>query len=264
VSKLCSSFNKSFEDTMSSSSSTTVRFNVGGTKYEVATSTVLSHPDTMLARLVSERWNGKNGKRPREEDDQDEIFIDSDGKRFHFVLDFMRHKRVFLPKSVSKAAVLQDLKFFGFQDVPAYAICVAGDQMLQYQEKHTAKVQKMREEIKKKQDEVAEMKLLADFTEFSFRVFCKYMTSDSQTSTRSITFLLPKKMRYSFSSNTTMGYIIDKGASSVAEDDLKSCVGSLEMDAKAKLGKCLVEYGFRYVEHFTDLNGAIKVTVETI
>lgn len=48
------------------------------------------HPNTMLARLASETWNGQ-GK------EDEEIFIERDGERFRYVLDFLRHGKVLLP-----------------------------------------------------------------------------------------------------------------------------------------------------------------------
>ena len=47
-----------------------VKFNVGGTRYEVAKSLLEGHPDTMLTRMASEEWH---------DDSDTEIFIERDG-----------------------------------------------------------------------------------------------------------------------------------------------------------------------------------------
>lgn len=93
----------------------TVRLNVGGTKYEVSRSLIEQYPNTMLARLISEEWDQeKAGK---------ELFIERNGKCFEFVLNCMRDQKVTLPvNAVSKDALLQELEYFGFNDVSPDAI----------------------------------------------------------------------------------------------------------------------------------------------
>lgn len=90
----------------------TVKFNVGGTKYEVSRTLIEGYPDTMLERLVSDTW---------QTDPEKEIFIERDGLRFRYVLDYMRDKRAF-PLTVSVASVLLELEYFGFIDVPPGSI----------------------------------------------------------------------------------------------------------------------------------------------
>lgn len=88
----------------------TVRLNVGGTKYEVSRSLIEQYPDTMLARLISKEWD--------QEKANEDLFIDRNGKRFEFVLDYMRDQKVCLPtNAVSKDTLLQELEYFGFNDV---------------------------------------------------------------------------------------------------------------------------------------------------
>jgi hypothetical protein len=86
----------------------TVRFNVGGTHYEVSRSLIESFPDTMLARICSETWQKDD------EDGNEPIFIDRNGERFQYLLDYMRDAKANLPITVSKEAFLLDLKYFGF------------------------------------------------------------------------------------------------------------------------------------------------------
>lgn len=118
---------------MGSTNGKTVRLNVGGRKYEVAKSTIEKYPDTMLARMISDNWQQqqqqtKDGKQKEGNDsnDDDEIFIDADGLQFRFVLEYMRHQKIDLPMNIAKDAVLKDLQYFGFENVPADAINYSG------------------------------------------------------------------------------------------------------------------------------------------
>lgn len=94
----------------------TVLFNVGGIKYEVARSTIEMFPDTMLAKLISKTWQQEKNA------DSEGIFIDRDGFIFRHVLAYMRDTRVLLPASIPKASVLQELEYFGFEEVDSNAI----------------------------------------------------------------------------------------------------------------------------------------------
>jgi hypothetical protein len=89
------------------------KFNVGGTRYEVSQSLVNSFPNTLLAKSASKQWN---------EDSSAEIFIERDGSSFQHVLCYMRDGHANLPVCVSKDAVLEDLKYYGFEDVNVESI----------------------------------------------------------------------------------------------------------------------------------------------
>ncbi|CAB9500846.1 POZ domain-containing protein KCTD8 [Seminavis robusta] len=92
----------------------TVKLNVGGTQFVVSRSLIEQHSTTMLARLVSDTW---------QKDPKKEIFIDRDGETFRFVIQFMRDSKVSLPMSkVSKTSLLDELRYFGFQNVDSNAI----------------------------------------------------------------------------------------------------------------------------------------------
>jgi hypothetical protein len=84
------------------------KFNVGGTRYEVSQSLVNSFPNTLLAKSASTQWN---------EDPNAEIFIERDGSSFQHVLCYMRDGHANLPVGASKNAVLEDLKYYGFENV---------------------------------------------------------------------------------------------------------------------------------------------------
>ena len=59
----------------------TVKFNVGGSIYEVSRSLLERYPDTMLAKSASKRW---------QEVSMSEIFIERDGDLFRHVLSYLR------------------------------------------------------------------------------------------------------------------------------------------------------------------------------
>jgi hypothetical protein len=93
--------------------SNVIRLNVGGTRYEVSRLLMKMYPDTMLGRLVSDEWSS--------EDDQ-EVFIDRNGPRFQYVLDYMRDQKTTLAMNVTKESILTELEYFGFANVPSESI----------------------------------------------------------------------------------------------------------------------------------------------
>ena len=63
------------------------------------------------------------------------VFINRDGGRFKYVLDWMRDGRVIIPMEVTKDALLNDLHYYGFDDAdpltiddsavfPTFACCI--------------------------------------------------------------------------------------------------------------------------------------------
>lgn len=85
-----------------------IHFNVGGTLYDVAEDTLLKAEEkTMLANLVSDKW--RFGK-------QETIFIDRDGERFKYILDWYRDGKINVPKTVAIDAVRSDALFFGLPE----------------------------------------------------------------------------------------------------------------------------------------------------
>lgn len=86
---------------------TTTKFNVGGTMYEVSQSLLNQFSNTMLARAASDMWN--NTKKPNNNNSNsttnDPIFINRDGERFKYVLDYMRDNKIVIPlSSITKEA----------------------------------------------------------------------------------------------------------------------------------------------------------------
>eukprot|EP00594_Rhizosolenia_setigera_P002672 CAMPEP_0178953730 /NCGR_PEP_ID=MMETSP0789-20121207/8583_1 /TAXON_ID=3005 /ORGANISM="Rhizosolenia setigera, Strain CCMP 1694" /LENGTH=217 /DNA_ID=CAMNT_0020635025 /DNA_START=44 /DNA_END=697 /DNA_ORIENTATION=- len=90
--------------------SKTVKLNVGGRKHEVSRDLVMDNNKcTMLSRLVSETWL---------EDPEKEVFIDRNGDTFSYVLDYLRHGEIMLPRTVTKDTFLKELDFFSIDTVP--------------------------------------------------------------------------------------------------------------------------------------------------
>lgn len=106
------------------STTPTVCFDVGGTVYKVSRSLLEMYPHTMLARMASEEWqpkdaDGRANPKP--------LFIDRDGERFRYCLDYMRDGGVVsLPFTVSREAFLNDLLYYGFDEVDPDAVAVRG------------------------------------------------------------------------------------------------------------------------------------------
>jgi len=90
-----------------------VQLNVGGCIYEISRDILLKVPDTMLARSASEVW---------QKDPNKEVFLNGDGERFRYVLEYLRNGEVDLPFSVPKKALLKDLDYYGFQNIDVNCI----------------------------------------------------------------------------------------------------------------------------------------------
>jgi hypothetical protein len=82
-----------------------VNLNVGGIQYSVARSTIMKYEETMLAKLVSEKWNPQSNEAP--------IFIDRNGERFNLILDFYRDGQIIVPNAFAIDAVRNDALYFG-------------------------------------------------------------------------------------------------------------------------------------------------------
>ncbi|GFH56358.1 K_tetra-domain-containing protein [Chaetoceros tenuissimus] len=82
-----------------------VKFNVGGTRYEVSRSLLEDFPQTLLERSASKVWN----------EGGDEVFIEGNGHRFQYVLDFMRYGKITLPSSESHDAFFTEMEYYGLK-----------------------------------------------------------------------------------------------------------------------------------------------------
>jgi hypothetical protein len=88
----------------------TVKLNVGGMLYEVALDTLMRHPQTMLAKLVSEIWRGSPCARG------DPIFIDRDKDLFKYILAWYRDDTMIIPRTVAIDALRNEARFFSLPD----------------------------------------------------------------------------------------------------------------------------------------------------
>ena len=82
----------------------TVKFNVGGKHFEVSRDLIEQHPDTMLAKLVSETW---------ESEPENALFIDRDGDKFAHVLDYLRYGSIELPATIPRSMFERELDYYG-------------------------------------------------------------------------------------------------------------------------------------------------------
>jgi len=85
-----------------------VKFNVGGQPFTVSRSLLEMHPDTMLAKSASEKW---------QDDPESKIFIERDGELFRHVLSYLRDGKVKLPLTVTKEGFLAELQYYGVDEV---------------------------------------------------------------------------------------------------------------------------------------------------
>jgi len=98
------------------SNNETVKLNVGGKRYETSWAVISSVEK--LSALAYERWV---------EDPEDEIFVDRDGIRFRYCLDYFRDGKVVIPRSETRESILNDLKYFGVASPDTDAIQYAED-----------------------------------------------------------------------------------------------------------------------------------------
>jgi len=101
----------------------TVSFDIGGRIFRVRRSLLESYPTTIMARSASEEWHKKGIDQPAEAEPKP-IFIDRDSDRLRYCLDYMRDGKVQLPHTESRAALLKDLEYYGFEDVDPSSISV--------------------------------------------------------------------------------------------------------------------------------------------
>ena len=92
------------------------KLNIGGTRYEVSNSLLDQFQDSMLRRITSDTWNNESNDDPLLDPDltkkEEEIFIERDGGRFKFVLDYMRDGEVSLPLSIPRQQLVSDMEYY--------------------------------------------------------------------------------------------------------------------------------------------------------
>ena len=107
----------------STASTSTVTFDIGGTNFTVATSTIEQHPESMLATMISGRWAIEGSEVDQSFDviNEKPLFIDRNPNRFGFVLDFLRDGKVNLPHTTTAEEMAIDFDYLNI-DVPEEAI----------------------------------------------------------------------------------------------------------------------------------------------
>jgi BTB/POZ domain len=144
-------------------------FDVGGIKYKISRSTLEMHPNCILSKMVSRTWDQTKKV----------YFVDRDGQRFRYVLDFMRDGgKIHLPVTESRGAVAQELDYYGFNNVDegeASSIIVGGvlDQTM-IQNVHTNvfdEIDELEKKIERHEKEQEYMKNLTYVIKFAHTAF---------------------------------------------------------------------------------------------
>ena len=90
-----------------------VKLNVGGHHYHVSRILLEKYPQSTIVRNIMAAEEGKVDVGP-----DAEIFIDGDGVAFRFVLNYLRHGRVFLPITESKEHFMNEVSHYDIKANP--------------------------------------------------------------------------------------------------------------------------------------------------
>jgi hypothetical protein len=82
-----------------------VQLNIGGMRYDVVEDILMKHEDTMLAKLISGKL--------KEGNNTETLFIDRNGERFQYILDWYRDGKITVPKTITVEAIKSETLFFG-------------------------------------------------------------------------------------------------------------------------------------------------------
>jgi len=77
-----------------------VTYIVGGQAFEVAKTTVLKFPDTILAKMITGQF------------DQTDLRIDRDPARFRYILNWLRDGTLILPINISKEEMITEVNYY--------------------------------------------------------------------------------------------------------------------------------------------------------
>ncbi|CBZ51922.1 hypothetical protein NCLIV_017140 [Neospora caninum Liverpool] len=93
-----------------------VALNVGGKIHETTVETLLSVPDSYFTALLSSEWRDSSPGGSRGHGEHTAIFVDRNGDRFTYVLDFLRDGVLLCPKEKSLLQGLRlEAKFFALE-----------------------------------------------------------------------------------------------------------------------------------------------------
>ena len=103
---------------------TTAKFNVGGTVFDVAVSTIQSQPEGLLSKMI-------DGRFPCGKDESGAFFVDRNPRFFDIVLDVHRDNKVYaLSPGVTRERVLAELEFYGLQDFEGVSMDLSSEATL--------------------------------------------------------------------------------------------------------------------------------------
>jgi hypothetical protein len=153
-----------------------VKFDVGGRLYKVSRSLIETFPSTMLAKMVSETC---------QKDPEATLCIDENGDRFQYCLDYMRRNEVWIPLSVPKEALLQDLDYYGFEDVDPSKIHAGSSYMeaaktlLKCKEEHDNFLLTCKENVKAAETNVKAAEMTIKCAEVAYACFVRFSQGKS-------------------------------------------------------------------------------------
>jgi len=89
-----------------------VKFNIGGKKFMTTMDTLASHGSNFLTLLVE---NDRKGIIPAMVDEKGFYFVDRNGEVFGVILDYLRTRKLFIPKHLSMFQIELEFDFYQIQ-----------------------------------------------------------------------------------------------------------------------------------------------------
>lgn len=90
-----------------------IKLNVGGQIFQTTKTTLMSDPESMLARMFSQ----ENLAPAQSEDGA--FLIDSPPEYFRPILNYLRRKELILDEHINPTGVLAEAKYYGIKDIIA-------------------------------------------------------------------------------------------------------------------------------------------------
>lgn len=96
----------------------TVIFNVGGTTFEITKDSFNAYPNSTLYKLVNKSSSSSSfsSRFASKKSSTQTIFLDHNPFAFSVILDYIRYKRLCVPKNVAREIVELQLREFGLGD----------------------------------------------------------------------------------------------------------------------------------------------------